>query len=100
MTATIARSHLPLSRPVHVPPSVRRGAWQLEAGQAITLQAAGQSVLKVRQGRVWVTCNATSTWGSEDLVLGPGESLKVAAGQRLVMEPWDCYGATYTWDAV
>jgi ferric-dicitrate binding protein FerR (iron transport regulator) len=99
MTATVVHSPLPLGRPVNVPPAVRRGAWQLKSGQAITLRAAGQSVLKVRQGRVWVTCDATATWGSEDLVLGPGESLRVTQGQRLVMEPWDCHGATYTWDA-
>jgi hypothetical protein len=99
MTATVVHSPLPLGRPVNVPPAVRRGAWQLKSGQAITLRAAGQSVLKVRQGRVWITCDATDTWGSEDLVLGPGESLRVTQGQRVVMEPWDCHGATYTWDA-
>ena len=38
-------------------------------------------------------------WGSEDLVLAPGESLAVAAGERIVMEPWDGNGATYSWDA-
>ena len=62
MTATVVHSPLPLGRPVNVPPAVRRGAWQLKSGQAITLRAAGQSVLKVRQGRVWVTCGATDTW--------------------------------------
>lgn len=50
-------------------------------------------------GRVWVTRDATGEWGSEDLVLAPGESLTVAAGRRIVMEPWDGHGATYTWDA-
>lgn len=82
-----------------VPPAVRRGAWQLGAGEATSLKAARASVLRIRQGRVWVTRDATARWGSEDLVLGPGESLAVAAGERIVMEPWDGYGATYTWDA-
>ncbi|HYP83483.1 DUF2917 domain-containing protein [Variovorax sp.] len=101
MTATVAQSPLStLARPSAVPPAVRRGAWRLDAGQAITLRASSASVLKVRQGRVWVTRDATATWGSEDLVIGPGESLEVAAGQRMVMEPWDGCGATYTWDAV
>ncbi|RYF33013.1 MAG: DUF2917 domain-containing protein [Comamonadaceae bacterium] len=81
-----------------VPPAVRRGAWQIEAGQATTLKAAHASVLRVRQGRVWVTRDATQHWGSEDIVLAPGESMTVAAGQRIVMEAWDGYGATYTWD--
>lgn len=82
-----------------IPPAVRRGAWQIAAGQAMTLKARSESVLKVRQGRLWVTRDATASWGSEDLVLAPGESLVVAAGQKLVMEPWDSHGATYSWDA-
>lgn len=81
-----------------VPPAVRRGAWQLAAGQATTLHAQSAHVLSVRQGRLWVTMDATATWGSEDLVLGPGERLQVPAGQRLVMEPWDGFGATWSWD--
>jgi hypothetical protein len=85
-------------RAAAVPPAVRRGAWQLAAGQATTLKAARASVLRVRQGRLWITRDATAQWGSEDLVLGPGESLTMQAGQRIVMEPWDGYGATYSWD--
>ncbi|WP_431275255.1 DUF2917 domain-containing protein [Variovorax ureilyticus] len=88
------------ARSAAVPPAVRRGAWQLEAGHAMSLKASSASVLRIRQGRVWVTCDATAHRGSEDLVLAPGESLIVAAGQRIVMEPWDSRGATYSWDAV
>jgi Protein of unknown function (DUF2917) len=103
MSAVYTSSSLPsvvLGRPAAVPAAVRRGSWQLEAGHAMTLKALAPSVLRVRQGRVWVTRDATSHWGSEDLVLAPGESLVVAAGERLVMEPWDGHGATYSWDAV
>ncbi|MFZ3121535.1 MAG: DUF2917 domain-containing protein [Variovorax sp.] len=103
MSATLSPSSslssLPLPSAAVVPPAVRRGAWQIAAGQAMTLKARSESVLRVRQGRLWVTCNATAQWGSEDLVLAPGESLVVAAGQQLVMEPWDSFGATYSWDA-
>ena len=75
MTATVlSSSSIPgLRRPASVPPAVRRGAWQLAAGQAMSLRAQSDSVLKVRQGRVWVTRDATAQWGSEDLALGPGE---------------------------
>jgi hypothetical protein len=55
-------------------------------------------VLRVKQGRVWITPDATLANPSEDLVLAPGECMTVAAGQRIVMEAWDGYGATYTWD--
>lgn len=86
-------------RPAAIPAAARRGAWQLDAGQAISLKAASPSVLRIRQGRVWVTRDANARHASEDLVLAPGESLTVAAGDRIVIEPWDGYGATYTWDA-
>jgi hypothetical protein len=91
----------PLSATVRtaaVPPAVRRGAWQIAPGEAMSLKARSASVLRVKQGRVWVTPDATLASPSEDLVLAPGESLHVAAGQRIVMEAWDGYGATYSWD--
>lgn len=81
-----------------IPPAVRRGAWQIAPGEAMSLKARTNSVLRVKQGRVWVTPDATLKNPSEDLVLAPGESLAVAAGQRIVMEAWDGYGATYAWD--
>lgn len=87
-----------LPRTVAVPPAVRRGAWRLDAGHAMSLKAASASVLRIRQGRVWVTRDATAHSGSEDLVLAPGESLALAAGERIVMEPWDGNGLTYSWD--
>jgi Protein of unknown function (DUF2917) len=93
-------SSIALGRPATVPSAVRRGAWQLEAGHAMSLKATSASLLRIRQGRVWVTRDATAQWGSEDLVLAPGESLTVTAGQRIVMEPWDGSGATYSWDSV
>jgi hypothetical protein len=98
-TATTSLSSAALARPAAVPPAVRRGAWQLDAGHAMSLRAASASVLRIRQGRVWVTRDATAHTGSEDLVLAPGESLVVAAGERIVMEPWDSHGTTYSWDA-
>jgi hypothetical protein len=104
MSATYAPSSLQslpqAARPCAVPPAVRRGAWRLEAGQAMSLKAASASMLQVRQGRIWVTRDATAHQGSEDLVLAPGESLTVRAGERIVMEPWDGHGATYHWDVV
>ena len=76
-----------------VPPAVRRGAWQIAPGEAMSLKARSASVRASR-----VSPDATAATASEDLVLAPGESLNVAAGQRIVMEAWDGYGATYSWD--
>lgn len=97
-TSTFPSSPALNTRPAAVPPAVRRGAWQLGAGEATSLRASGASILRIRQGRVWVTRDATAQWGSEDLVLAPGETLRVEAGERIVMEPWDGHGATYSWD--
>lgn len=97
-TSTFSSSPALHTRPAAVPPAVRRGAWQLGAGEATSLRASGASILRIRQGRVWVTRDATTQWGSEDLVLAPGETLRVEAGERIVMEPWDGQGATYSWD--
>ncbi|KPU91606.1 hypothetical protein APR50_17950 [Variovorax paradoxus] len=99
-TSTLSTLSLPnRNTAAAIPPAVRRGAWQIAPGEAMSLKARGESVLRVRQGRVWITPDATLESPSEDLVLAPGESLTVAAGQRIVMEAWDGYGATYTWDA-
>ncbi len=102
MSAVCTSTSLPsvaLARPAAVPPAVRRGAWQLDAGHAMSLRAASASGLPIRQGRGWVPRDSTARSASEDLVLAPGESLAVAAGERIVMEPWDSHGATYSWDA-
>ncbi|WP_076999395.1 DUF2917 domain-containing protein [Variovorax sp. KK3] len=98
-TTTFPSSPVLAKRPATVPPAVRRGAWQLGYGEATSIKASSASILRVRQGRVWVTRDATAQWGSEDLVLAPGETLRIEAGERIVMEPWDTHGATYSWDA-
>jgi len=78
---------------------VRIAPRQLAAGQATSLRADGARLLQVRQGRIWVTRDATARNASEDLVLAPGDSLVVAAGDRIVMESWGAAGAAYTWDS-
>ena len=99
-TESLASLSIPARTTVVIPPAVRRGAWQIAPGEAMSLKARSASVLRVKQGRVWVTPDATLANPSEDLVLAPGESMMVAAGQRIVMEAWDGYGATYSWDQV
>ncbi len=82
-----------------VQPAQRGGSLQIAAGEAMALKARSASVLRVRQGRLWVTRDLSAGHGSDDLVLGVGDALTVPAGQRVVMEPWDRGGAVYTWDA-
>ena len=97
---SILASVRPLARPAAVPPAVRRGAWQLDAGHAMSLKALPARA-SCGSGRAGSGSPATpprhppaKTW-----CWHPGESLAVAAGERIVMEPWDGYGATYSWDA-
>lgn len=73
---------------------------QLTAGRAASLRAGATGVLRVTRGRLWVTRDATRHRATEDLVLAPGDTLALAAGERVVMEPWDAQGAAYAWDAV
>jgi hypothetical protein len=65
--------------------------YTLPAGQAITVQAREPGVLHVGQGRLWLTfshagCDHRVPAG--DYFLGFGESLRLSAGQTVVMEPW------------
>jgi hypothetical protein len=72
---------------------------QLAAGRAASLRVEAAGVLRVTRGRLWVTRDATRRCATEDLVLVPGDTLAMAAGERIVMEPWDVQGAAYAWDA-
>ncbi|HUD33154.1 MAG TPA: DUF2917 domain-containing protein [Variovorax sp.] len=74
-------------------------AWQLAFGRAASLRAEAAGVLRVTRGRLWVTRDATRRRATEDLVLAPGDTLALATGERVVMEPWDARGAAYAWDA-
>ncbi|MFT3718900.1 DUF2917 domain-containing protein [Pseudorhodoferax sp.] len=65
------------------------GCWKLEAGHALTLQPARAGVLRIADGRVWLTLDRLrgDVQARGDLFLAPGASLVVQAGQRAVLEP-------------
>lgn len=89
--------------PRTVPPMAASGggeARQLAAGRAASLRAEAAGVLRVTRGRLWVTRDATRRRATEDLMLAPGDTLPLAAGERVVMEPLDAQGATYAWAAM
>ena len=78
------------------------GTWKLAPGRAFTLRPTEGGVLRVAHGRLWVTFDgphggALNEQG--DLVVETGESVRLRAGQRLVIEPW-CkrQPAYFTWD--
>jgi hypothetical protein len=65
--------------------------WKLDAGRALSLRPRGAGVLRVTQGRLWVTLDSLrgDVQASGDLFLVPGRGLVVQAGQRLVIESSD-----------
>lgn len=66
-------------------------SYTLPAGQAMTVQARESGVLRVDQGRLWVTFSDASldhSVAAGDHFVGFGESLRLSAGQTVVMESW------------
>ena len=66
-------------------------SYTLPAGQAMTVQARESGVLRVGQGRLWVTfshADRDRRVPAGDHFLGRGESLRLSAGQTVVMESW------------
>lgn len=78
------------------------GTWKLAAGRVITLQPRESGVLRIAHGRVWATFDGPHAGPRNDLgdhVVGAGGQLRIAAGQRLVIEAWNKESATYfSWD--
>ena len=64
------------------------GSWKLPAGRAISLRPAAAGELLIARGRAWVTGSGPHARGEGDLFLEAGDRLPVAAGDRLVLEPW------------
>ncbi|MCM2252567.1 MAG: DUF2917 domain-containing protein [Ramlibacter sp.] len=97
MTAqTLTQTQLSLAAP---PLS---GTWQLPGGRAITLQPHESGLLRVACGRLWVTFDGPHTGPPNDLgdhFIGPGEPVRLLAGQRLVAEAWtDGAPVRFSWD--
>lgn len=73
-------------------PSLLAGLWHLAPGRTVSLQPKARSVLRIAQGRVWVTMGARQGLAGQadsgDLVLHAGDELAVPAGVHLVMECW------------
>ena len=80
------------------------GTWKLASGRAITLEPREPGVLKVAHGRLWVTFEGPHPGRlneSGDFFMAVGEQLRIAPGQRMVVESWNegC-PAYFSWDPV
>ncbi|HEY8048995.1 MAG TPA: DUF2917 domain-containing protein [Ramlibacter sp.] len=78
------------------------GTWKLAAGRAITLEPREPGILKVAHGRLWATFegpHAGRLNESGDHFMGTGEQVRIAPGQRMVVEAWNegC-PAYFSWD--
>jgi hypothetical protein len=83
-------------------PAALPGTWKLAAGRAITLQPREAGLVRVAHGQLWATYDGPHIGAlndSGDHVLGAGAQLRVAAGQRLVVEAWNGEAPAYfSWD--
>lgn len=66
--------------------------WNLAAGQVLSLRPRGAGILRIREGRAWVTLDERpGGYGPEagDHFLRVGDQLAVAFGRHLVLESLD-----------
>lgn len=85
--------------------SAAAGTWRLHAGRAVTLRPTREAgELRVASGWLWATLDGPhgrAPWDSGDLVLRAGDRLRLAAGQRVVIENGDAAApARFAWDAL
>ncbi len=69
--------------------SESQALWSLDEGRALRMTLdGGPRELHVLEGRLWLTTTGTLGQPGVDVWLQPGESLALAAGDELVIEPW------------
>ncbi|MES2929323.1 MAG: DUF2917 domain-containing protein [Pseudomonadota bacterium] len=66
------------------------------AGAAVTLAPKAAMVLRIAEGQAWVTLGQ-GLGDSSDVFLCAGQSLPVAAGQSVVVEPLNGRRLQYRW---
>lgn len=69
--------------------SEAQALWTLAAGEALSLPiSAGPRELSVARGRVWLTVPGSAGAPAQDQWLEAGQTARVAAGSRAVVEGW------------
>ena len=71
-------------------------AGQVAAGAAVTLAPKAAMTLRIAEGQAWVTLGK-GLGDSSDVFLCAGQSLPVAAGQSVVVEPLNGRRLQYRW---
>ena len=78
------------------------GTWKLRGGRAITLQPREDGDLRVAPGSLWATFDGPHGGplnDSGDHFVEVGDTVRIAAGQRVVVESWDGQAPAYfSWD--
>ena len=78
------------------------GTWKLVAGRAITLQPREEGTFKVAHGQMWATFDGPHAGApneSGDHVIGAGQTLRLRAGERVVVESWNWQSPSYfSWE--
>lgn len=72
------------------------GAGTVAAGAALSLAPKAAMTLRIAEGQAWVTLGQ-GAGGDSDVFLCPGQSLPVAAGQTVVVEPLGGRRLQYRW---
>ncbi len=69
--------------------SEAQALWTLAAGEALSLPiSAGPRELSVAHGRVWLTVPGSAGAPAQDQWLEAGQTARLAAGSRAVVEGW------------
>ncbi|MBC5764870.1 DUF2917 domain-containing protein [Ramlibacter albus] len=80
------------------------GTWKLGAGRAITLQPLQDGILRVAHGTLWATFDGPhegTPRAMGDHFVEVGDTVRIAAGERVVVEPWGRnHSAYFTWDPI
>lgn len=69
----------------------------LQVIKALSFKPSTCHVLKVVQGRAWVTLEGECGQDNPDIFLQDGEEIWVAAGQHLVLEAWSRHPGEPLW---
>lgn len=63
--------------------------WRLPRGRILRRVAAGERLLRVARGRLWITRDGSLARPAEDCVLAGGQQMVLARGDAVVIEAFE-----------